>query len=119
METYVVHLRYFVGDPLVEIREKDLDRIGNDPDIAISFRRIDNRTSRHGKLEEETLDRAIEDITQDIITVSSEKEENFRKAIIAIYDRYRSPRTPYGFWGGSHEGTRIARAVANEIDGGW
>ena len=119
MERYTVHLRYYVGDPLEEIRREDLDALGNKFDMKISFERIEKRESVEGKLREETLDRAIEDITQDIITLSSDDEDRFRKAITAIYDKYRSPRTPYGFWGSSPEGERIAKTIANETDGGW
>ena len=119
MEKYTVHLRYYTGDPLEEIRQEDLDRIGNAFGVGVSFERIDNRRLSEGRLREETLEKAIEEITQDIITVSSDDEETFRKAITAIYEKYRSPRTPYGFWGSSQDGRRIARTIANETDGGW
>ncbi|MFH1489510.1 MAG: hypothetical protein ABII06_11460 [Pseudomonadota bacterium] len=119
MERYTVHLRYYVGDPLEEIRQEDLDSIGKKFGMGISFERIEKRTPVKGELREETLDRAIEEITQDVITVSSEDEDRFRKAITAIYEKYRSPRTPYGFWGSSREGERIAKIIANETDGGW
>jgi hypothetical protein len=82
-------------------------------------KRIDNRTLSDGMLREETLDKAIEEITQDVITVSSEDEGRFRKAIVAIYQKYRSPRTPYSFWGSSQDGERIAKAVADATGGGW
>ena len=68
---------------------------------------------------DETLEKAIEEITQDVITVSSEDEGGFRKAVTAIYEQYRSPRTPYSFWGSSRDGERIAKAIADETSGGW
>ena len=58
-------------------------------------------------------------MTQDIITLTSDNEDSLRKALIAIYERYRSPRTPFGFWGSSPEGQRIARKVLEESGGGW
>jgi hypothetical protein len=119
MAKYTVHLRYYPGDPLEEIRQKDLDRIGRDYGVEVSFERIDNRTLSDGMLREETLEKAIEEITQDVITVSSEDEERFRKAITAMYAKYRSPRTPYSFWGSSLDGERIAKAIADETGGGW
>jgi len=119
MGKYTVHLRYYTGDPLEEIHQEDLDRIGRAYGMEVSFERIDNRTLSDGVLREETLDKAIEEITQDVITVSSEDEERFRKALVAIYEKYRSPRTPYSFWGSSQDGERIAKAIADETGGGW
>lgn len=119
MGKYTVHLRYYPGDPLEQIRHEDLDRIGRACGVGISFERIDNRALSDGMLREETLDKAIEEITQDVITVRSEDEERFRKAIVAIYEKYRSPRTPYSFWGSSRNGERIAKAIADETGGGW
>lgn len=119
MEKYTAHLRYYTGDPLEEIRQEDLDSIGKDYGVKVSFERIDNRTLSEGMLREETMDKAIEEITQDVITVGSEDEGRFRKALEAIYEKYRSPRTPYSLWGSSPEGARIARDTADETGGGW
>jgi hypothetical protein len=119
MGNYTVHLRYYPGDPLEKILQEDLDRIAGACGVEIFFERIDNRIPRDGMLREETLDKAIEDITQDVITVRSEDGERFGKAIVAIYEKYRSPRTPYSFWGSSQDGERIAKAIADETGGGW
>jgi len=119
MGTYHVNLRYYTGDPLEEIRQEDLDSIGKAYGVEVSLERIDNRTHSDGILREETLGKAIEEITQDVITVVSEEEEMFRKAVTVIYGKYRSPRTPYSFWGSSRDGVRIAKALADETGGGW
>ncbi len=119
MPKYTVHLRYYTGDPLVEIREKDLERIGKDHGVEVSSQRIDNRTLVNGLLREETLDKEIEEISQDVISVETDNEEGFRDVILALYEKYRSPRTPYGFWGSSPRGERIAKALADETGGGW
>lgn len=119
MAKYTVHLRYYPGDPLEEIRQADLDRIAEDHGVEIAFEKIDRREMVDGKLREETLDRPLEEISQDIITLQSDDEQSLRRTIAAIYDRYRSPRTPYGFWGSSPEGARLAKAVADETGGGW
>ena len=119
MGKYTVHLRYYPGDPLEEIRPEDLDKIGATYGVEITFKRIDNRVLRDGRLREDTLGKAIEDITQDVISVDADSEEMCRKAIMAVYEKYRSPRTPYGFWGSSQDGERIAKAVVEETGGGW
>ncbi len=119
MRKYLVHLRYYPGDLLEEISQEDLDKIGKAYRVDVAFNRIDNRNLSDGMMREETLDKAIEDITQDVITLASEDEGRFRKAIAAIYDKYRSPRTPYSFIGSSEDGERIAKAIADETGGGW
>jgi hypothetical protein len=70
-------------------------------------------------LREETLDKTIEEITQDVVTVTCDDENKLRQALTAIYRKYRSPRTPYSFWGSSREGARIAKEVVEETGGGW
>ena len=97
MGKYTVHLRYYPGDPLEEIRRVDLDGIGRAHGVEASFERIENRTLSEGMMREETLGKAMEEVTQDVITVRSDDEASFRKAIMAIYEKYRSPRTPYSF----------------------
>ncbi len=119
MQKYTVHLRYYTGDPLVEIRETDLQRIAKDHGVMVSSRRIDNRTLVNGVLREETLDQEIEKITQDVITVETDNEAGFRDVLPVLYEKYRSPRTPYGFWGSSTHGERIAKVLADETGGGW
>ncbi len=119
MEAYTAHLRYYPGDPLEEIRQEDLDSIAEGYGVKAALERIENRTFSDGMMREETLDKAIEEMTQDVITVEAGDEAAFRKAILAIYRKYRSPRTPYGFWGSSPDGERVARAIAEETGGGW
>jgi hypothetical protein len=70
-------------------------------------------------LREETMDKPMEEITQDVITVSTESEDQLRKAIMAIYEKYRSPRTTYGFWGSSAGARRMAKQLVDETGGGW
>jgi hypothetical protein len=119
MEKYTAHLRYYVGDPLEEIRQEDLANIAEACGVKVSFERIDNRVFSDGMMREETLDKAIEELTQDVITIESGDEASFRQAIFAVYERYRSPRTPYSFWGSSQDGERVAKAIAEETGGGW
>ena len=119
MGKYIVHLRYYPGDPLEEILQEDLDKIGATYAVEITFKRIDNRTLPDGKLREDTLGKAIEEVTQNVITVDADDEGMFQKALMAVYEKYRSPRTPYGLWGSSQDGQRIAKALMEETGGGW
>ena len=119
MGEYTAHLRYYPGDPLEEIRQKDLDGIAESCGVKASFERIEKRVLKDGLMQEETLDETIEEMSQDVITVVSDDEAKFRRAIITVYEKYRSPRTPYGFWGSTGEGERVAKEVAEETGGGW
>lgn len=119
MGEYTARLRYYPGDPLEEIRQEDLDRIAGDCGVKATFERIEKRVLKDGLMQEETLDEAIEEMTQDVITVESDDEAKFRRAIVAVYEKYRSPRTPYGFWGSTRGGARVAKEVAEETGGGW
>ncbi len=119
MGDYTARLRYYPGDPLEEIRRQDLESIAEACGVKASFERIENRVLTGGRMQEETLDKTIEEMTQDVITIESENEVLFRKAIEAVYGKYRSPRTPFGFWGSSPDGQRVAIAVAEETGGGW
>lgn len=119
MNKYHVHLRYYVGDALEAIKTQDLDGLAQGFGVEINHEKIDNRTMSDGMLREETLGRPIEGITQEVITVSSDDEQAFRNTLAAVYARYRSPRTPYGFWGSSSEGVRLAKEMAERTGGGW
>jgi hypothetical protein len=119
MGKYTVRLRYYTGDPLEEIRREDVQRIAEAHGVEASFQRVDERTLRDGRMREETLDKTIEEICQDVITIEADDETRLRRALGAVYEKYRSPRTPYSFWGSSPEAERIARAVADETGGGW
>jgi hypothetical protein len=118
MKRYSVKLRYFPGDPLEEIREKDLQNMEREWGVNISYEKIENREMEEGLLMEKTLDKKIEDISQEIITVSTDKEDNFSKCIIALYKKYRCPRTPYSLLGSNDLGEKIAKSLMN-LYGGW
>jgi len=118
MNKYFVKLRYFPGDPLEEIRGKDLQSLEKEYGVDISYEKIEKREMKDGLLMEKTLDSRIEDISQEVITVSSENEDNFSKGIIAIYKKYRGPRTPYSLLGSNDAGQKIAKRLIN-LYGGW
>jgi hypothetical protein len=119
MGEYTARLRYYPGDPLEEIHQADLDAIAEACGVTARFERIENRVFSDGLMREETLDKTIEEMTQDLIIIHAEDEAGLRGAIERVYQKYRSPRTPYGFWGSNPDGERIAKAVAEETGGGW
>ena len=118
MTQYSVKLRYYPGDPSEEIREKDLQSLESEYRVKISYEKIENREMKEGLLVEKTMDKRMEDISQEVISLSSDKEDNFSKCIVALYNKYRCPRTPYSLMGSNEAGRKIAKKLMN-IHGGW
>jgi len=106
------------GTP-VPIRKADLDKIAADTRVNIEFEHITakNRTNTGGIIREETMDSSLEEVSQDVITLSSEDEKKFRKAARAIIDLYRAPRTVFGTWGSDEKGAGIISELCDEDDG--
>ncbi len=118
MTEYLVKLRYYPGDALEEIKERHLKSIAQKYRVQISYEKIENRQMKDGLLMEDTLSRKIEDISQEVITVSGNREKKFSDCIRALYKRYRCPRTVYSLLGSNEAGEKIAKGLMN-IDGGW
>ena len=118
MTEYILKLRYYAGDPLEEIKEKDLKDIARKCGVIISYEKMENRQMKNGLLMENTLDKRIEDISQEVITISADKEERFSNCIRTLYKKYRCPRTAYSLLGSNEAGEKIAKGLM-DIYGGW
>jgi hypothetical protein len=105
--------------PLMPIREKDLDSIAKKYGISISLEEIvgKNRKGVGDAIREETMDSTIEEISQTVVTVSSENEKTFRGAVRALIDKYGAPRTTYSTWGSTERGKWIVDELCDEADG--
>jgi len=118
MKKYYVKLRYYVGDPLEEIQEGYLKSVAQDYGLDISYDKIENREMKDGMLQEDTMNSRIEDITQEVITVSGDDEKSFSDCIIALYKKYRCPRTAYSLLGSNEAGHKISWDLM-DFYGGW
>jgi hypothetical protein len=118
MTEYIVKLRYYPGDPLEQIKERDLKSLSRKHGVQISYEKIEHRQLKEGLLMENTLDKQIEEISQEVITVSGDGEEKFSDCIRALYKKYRCPRTVYSLLGSNEAGEKIAKGLMN-IYGGW
>jgi hypothetical protein len=67
---------------------------------------------------ENTLDKRIEDISQEVITVSGDREVKFSNCIRALYKKYRCPRTVYSLSGSNVAGEMVAKGLVDTY-GGW
>ena len=119
MTELVAKLRWFPGDPLVEIREDDLRKLSDQYGVALSLEQVSGPSVDTGEemAREETMDSTIEEITQTVITVSSDEEAAFRETLKELFRTYRSPRTVYGTWGSSEKGKDIVDDLMDENDG--
>ncbi len=118
MNQYYVKLRFFPGDPLEEIKEPDLKKFEKEYPVALAYEKIENRVLKEGLLMENTMDRPIEEISQEVITLSSDVEKEFIACVKALYKKYRCPRTSYGLLGSNEAGQKIAKGLM-DVYGGW
>ena len=115
----LVKFRYFPGDALVDIKQEDLDKLARKHGVDISVEEVEGKKwyEEDGKLWEETLDCSLDDITQSIVTLSSDDEVTFRRALRELIDTYRYPRNTPARWGSNERGEEIAKELAEEFDG--
>ena len=113
---YLVKFRYYPGDPLEEIRKEDLQRIAERWGLEIGLEEVKGEAT--GEYEK-TLDRALEEITQQVITMEGEQEPSLRGGLQEIIARYRAPRSVYALWESNPAGMIIARETIEEMDGWW
>jgi hypothetical protein len=113
---YLVKLRYYPGDPLREIRKEDLQRIAEQRGLVIGLEIIGGDVQGNA---EKTLDKALEEITQAVITIEGDQEPALRGGLREIIQQYRAPRAVYALWGSDPAGMAIARETIEEMDGWW
>jgi hypothetical protein len=118
MSRYHVQLRYFPGDAWGDIREKDLRELADTLGLTIGYEKIENRERRGDLLMENTMDKTIEEISQEVITVSGDAEEVFSEGLKALFKKYRCPRTVYSLLGSNEAGKKIADSLM-DLHGGW
>ncbi len=125
MEEIMAKLRYFpldlVSAPPNPIRKADLEKIARETGTEISLETVVNksRTVQGDVMREQTMDSHIEEVSQDVITVSAKDEKAFRSAISTLFKLYRAPRTVFGTWGSSAKGREIVFRLCDEEGDGW
>ena len=105
--------------PTVPIIQKDLDEIAKQHGVNIFVEEViaQNLQKQGDVIREETMESTLEDITQTVVTVSADDERGFRETILALFKKYRSPRTTQSYWGSSEKGKDIILDVLDEYDG--
>jgi len=100
-----------IEGPLEPIKKEDLDKIAEQYGVSISLEDM------RGAVLGETRGKAIEEITQHIVTLSANNEETFREVIRALVNKYRAPRTTYATLGSDEKARRMIEELFDEEDG--
>ncbi|MBA7681124.1 hypothetical protein ES703_89453 [subsurface metagenome] len=112
-------LRWFplgpVAGPLEPIKKDDLDKIAKQYGVSVSLEKVGGIIEEETR--EETRGKAIEGITQSIVTISTDDEEAFRGVVRALVRKYRAPRTTYATLDSSERARRIIVELFDEEDG--
>ena len=115
MAETMAQIRWFplgpIEGPLEPIKKDDLDNIAKQFGVSIALEEM------RGAVQGETRGRAIEEITQSIVTVSADDEEVFRGVVRALVKKYRAPRTTYATLGSDERAKRMIAELFDEEDG--
>jgi hypothetical protein len=115
MTEITCQLRWFplgpIEGPLEPIKKEDLDRIAKNYGVNVSLEEM------RGAVLGETRGKAIDQITQWMVTISADNEEAFRGMIRALVKKYRAPRTTYATLGSDENVRRMIEEMFDEEDG--
>ena len=119
MQSLMGKLRWYPGDPLVEIRHEDLEKIAHQWDVSITLNKVIGKgLFTEGKMVlEETGDKPLEEVTQTVVTILAPTERAFKECLLRIIDKYRAPRTVYSTWGSDERAKEIFEELADAWDG--
>lgn len=113
---HLVKLRYYPGDPLKVILEKDIQALAARWSLKVFLEDIKGEMTPLG---EETIDKDLERISQTVVTLETDHKESLKNALRDIVRIYRSPRTVFSLWGSNKDGEHVALQVFEEFDGWW
>ncbi len=123
MSEMIAVLRYFplgaVAGPALPLTRMDLDAIAAKYGVSLQLQEIQGKNALIDgiSISEETMNCAIEDITQSVITLSAKDETEGEKALREVIRKYRAPRTVFGCWGSNEKGRSIIAQICDEDDG--
>jgi len=119
MKTLTGKFRWYPGDALVEMRQKDLEKIADQCGVSITLNEVKGKDLfTEGKMVlEETVNKPLGEVTQTVVTISAPTEHAFKESLLRIIDKYRAPRTVYSTWGSDERAKEIFAEVADTWDG--
>jgi hypothetical protein len=123
MAEIIAKLRYFplgaVAGPATPIKKSDIDSIASKHGVTISLEEVKGKNSQIAGdvIREETMDSTVEDVTQSVVTVTTDNEKDGSEALKDLIKKYRSPRTVFGLLGSNEKGKSLAVRICDEYDG--
>lgn len=123
MPVIIAKLRYFplgeVAGPAMPILKADLDAISKKHGVTINLEEVKGKNAQmDGKnIREETMNSTIEEVSQSVITVTSENENSVKNAVTDLIKKYRAPRTVFGTLGSDEKGKSVVAGVCDASDG--
>jgi hypothetical protein len=123
MSEIIAVLRYFplgtLAGPALPLTRTDLDAVAAKYAVSIQLQEVQGKNAIFDGIgtSEETMNCAIEEITQSVITLSAVNESAGAKALREIIRKYRAPRTVFGCWGSNQKGRFIVARICEEDDG--
>lgn len=115
MAEIMAKIRWFplgpIEGPLEPITKEDLESIGKQYGVDVSLEDV------RGAVLGETRGKAIEEITQHIVTLEADDEKAFRGVIRALVKKYRAPRTTFATLGSDERARRMIAELFDEEDG--
>ena len=97
--------------PLEPIKKDDLDNIAKQYGVIISLEEVGDA------VEGGPRGKAIEEINQSVVTISTENEETVRAVVRALVKKYRAPHHTYATVGSDERARRIMVELFDEDDG--
>lgn len=118
MPKLVAKLRWYPGDPLVEIKHNDLKKIARKCDVSISVDEVKGKDfiTEGEMVYEETMKSSLEEISQTVVTVLAPTEQTFRECLRQLINKYGAPRTPYSTWGSDERAKEIIAELSDKWD---
>lgn len=112
-------MRWYPGDALVEIKQKDLEKIADQCGVIITLNEVKGKDLvAEGKMVlEKTENEPLEEVTQTVVTISAPSESAFREGLLRIIGKYRAPRTVYSTWGSDERAKEIFQELVDTWDG--
>lgn len=123
MSQYKAVLRYFplgpVAGPKKAITKSGLTDLLKSCGVnfAVDEIRGKNAVMEGGGLKEETMNCPIEEISQTVVTLEADNEQQLKSALKQVLQTYRAPRTVFGFLGSNEPARMLIDEVCNENDG--
>ena len=123
MPEIIARLRWFpvgpTAGPKVPILAGDVEEIARRCGVNIACEEVAGKDRREvgPVVYEDTMGRAIAEISQTVVTISTTDEAAFRKAVRALVRKYRAPRTTFATLGSNALGQKLATVLFDEDDG--